>query len=154
MKFEHYGHKHFDKKMFERPVSNGEFTRYLNKPEKGFWGSPLNSKNSWKDFCISEEFKLSSLNEHFTFRLKRFARVLKVMNKKDLFSLYRKYGIEGEDGRPTLDWEGIIDSYDAMILMIPSDFDLLINLQLTCWDVDSVVVFNPYVVVELKYKAR
>ena len=153
MIFEHYGSKHFDKKMFEEPIYDAD-DEYLNKPSKGFWGSPTDSKNSWKNFCVSEGFNLSKLNDHFEFKLKRFARVLKVLNKKDLDSLYRKYGIEGKYGRRALDWNRIIKKYDAMILIIPDDFDLVFDLHLTSWDVDSVVVFNPNVVVEIKDKAR
>lgn len=154
MEFIHYGSEHFNKEMFKAPLINGERVEALNKPLNGFWGSPVDSQNSWKNFCISEDYCVSSLDKHFKFRLKRLARVLKVMNKKDLDSLYHKYGIEGEYGRRALDWKRIVKTYDAMVLMIPDDFDLLINLQLTTWDVDSVVVFNPDVVVEIKDKTR
>ena len=153
MIFEHYGSKHFDKKMFEEPIYDAD-DKYLNKPSKGFWGSPIDSKNSWKNFCLSEAFNLSRLNDHFEFKLKRFARVLKVLNKKDLDSLYRKYGVIGEYGHRALNWEKIIKKYDAMILIIPDDFDLLYRLNLTSWDVDSIVVFNPDIVEEIKDKAR
>ena len=154
MIFEHYGSKHFDKKMFEEPITIGERVEALNKPSNCFWGSPVNAKKSWKDFCISEDFNVSSLKRHFKFGLKRFARVLKVLNKRDLYFIYRKYGIKDEHGRRILDWNRIVKSYDAMILFIPNDFDLLCKLHLTSWDVDSVVVFNPDVVVEIKDKAR
>ena len=83
MIFEHYGSKHFDKKMFEGAIYDAD-DEYLNKPSKGFWGSPIDSQNSWKNFCISEDFNVSSLKRHFKFGLKRFARVLKVLNEKDL----------------------------------------------------------------------
>ena len=156
MLFIHYGHKHFNKEMFESPIYKGERVSCLNKPSNGLWGSPVNSKKSWRNFCLAEDFNVSSLKKHFLFKIKESARVLKVLNNKDLFSLYRKYGIRGKDGRRALDWKRIIRSYDAMVLMIPDDFDLVFDMRLSSWDVDSVVVFNPDVVVEChrKDKAR
>ena len=156
MIFIHYGHKHFDKQRFIRsPHRNGEVQQLLNKPSKGFWGSPINSKNSWRDFCLSEDFRVSSLNKYFVFALKKSARVLKVMNTTDMLYLYRKYGMRGDHGRQYLDWKRITKSYDAMVLMIPTNnFDLLCDLNLTSWDVDSVVVFNPDVIVELPERER
>ena len=154
MEFIHYGSEHFSKKMFKEPVYDGDRVRCLNKPSKGFWGSPVNAKHSWRDFCLSEEFDVSSLDKHFKFKIKESARVLKVLNIKDLFSLYRKYGVIGEYGRRALNWKKIVKEYDAMLLLIPDDFDLLYRLNLTSWDVDSIVVFNPDIVEEIKVKAR
>lgn len=151
MIFIHYGSKHFDKQRFTRsPRRDGEVQQLLNKPSKGFWGSPVNSKNSWKDFCLAEDFRVSTLNKYFVFTLKKSARVLKVMNTRDMLRLYRRYGMRGDYGRQYLDWKRITKSYDAMVLMIPkNNFDLLCDLNLTSWDVDSVVVFNPDALVEL-----
>ena len=155
MTFIHYGSKHFDREMFERPIVKGETVRGLNKPLKGLWGSPVHSKKSWRDFCLSEDFRVSSLNERFLFKLKDSARVLKVLNTRDLFSLYTKYSIkEKRPSRPTLDWKRIAKSYDAMVLMIPNDHNLVYDLNLSSWDVDSIVIFNPDVVVELPKKSR
>lgn len=152
MEFIHYGSEHFSKKMFKGPIIKGLGS--FNKPLRGFWGSPVNAKHSWRDFCLSEEFDVSSLDKHFKFKIKESARVLKVLNIKDLFSLYRKYGVIGEYGRRALNWKKIVNEYDAMLLIIPDDFDLLYRLNLTSWDVDSIVVFNPDIVEEIKDKAR
>ena len=152
MIFIHYGSEHFNKEMFERPLFNGVQVRCLNKPLKGLWGSPVHSKKSWRDFCISEDFRVSNLNERFLFKLKDSARVLKVLNTEDLCSLYSKYTIE-ENG-PTLDWKRIAKSYDAMVLTFPTDFDLAYDLNLLSWAADSVVIFNPNVVVELPKRSR
>ena len=152
MLFIHYGSEHFDKEMFKKPLFDGDMVRYLNKPLRGLWGSPVNSNKSWKDFCLSEDYHVSSLNEHFLFTLKDSARVLKVLNAEDLCSLYSKYTIE-ENG-PTLDWKRITKSYDAMVLNIPNDSDLVYDLNLLSWASDSVVIFNPNVVVALPKRSR
>lgn len=155
MIFIHYGSEHFNKEMFERPLFNGVQVHCLNKPLKGLWGSPVHSKKSWRDFCLSEDFRVSNLNERFLFKLKDSARVLKVLNTRDLFSLYSKYSIkEKRPSRPTLDWKRIAKSYDAMVLMMPDDHNLVYDLNLSSWDVDSVLIFNPDVVVELPKKSR
>ena len=154
MIFIHYGSKHFDKEMFDRPIVRGEPVRSLNKPLNGFWGSPVHSKKSWSHFCLTEKYNLSCLHKHFLFKLKDSARVLKVLNMRDLSYLYRKYGIRIEYGRRSLDWKRIVKSYDAMILMLPDDFDQLLDFNLVTWDVDSIVIFNPDVVVELPKRSR
>ena len=154
MTFIHYGSKHFDREMFERPIVKGETVRGLNKPLKGLWGSPVDSNRSLRDFCLNEDFNVSSLNRHFLFKLKDSARVLKVLDTRDLSYLYRRYGIRGDYGRVSLDWNRIAKSYDAMVLMMPNDFDLTFNLNLCSWDVDSVVIFNPDVVEELPRRSR
>ena len=152
MLFIHYGSEHFNKEMFKKPISDGDMVRYLNKPLRGLWGSPVTSNKSWKDFCLSEDYRVSSLNEHFLFKLKDSARVLKVLNAEDLCSLYSNYTIE-ENG-PTLDWKRITKSYDAMVLNIPHDSDLVYDLNLLSGAADSVVIFNPNVVVELPKRSR
>ena len=47
----HYGHKHFKPNLFVRI-----YNVYYAKPLGGLWGSPIDTKNSWKDFCERENF--------------------------------------------------------------------------------------------------
>ena len=50
---------------------------FMNKP-KGLWASPADSDYGWEDFCLSNDFRVESLDTYFTFILKKDTKILKV----------------------------------------------------------------------------
>lgn len=63
--FVHYGAAHFDKDRF-LPAKNEEG---WVKPTGGLWGSPVDSKYGWKEWCEENHYKSDATEECFYFRL-------------------------------------------------------------------------------------
>ena len=88
------------------------------------WGSPINSKNGWKNWCECNDFDVERLNKSFTFTLKEGSKVLYVRNDNELqdlklihcfdrLNLYVKYGY---GNKYCMDFERLfaVHGYDAM----------------------------------------
>ena len=130
----HYGSSVYDKNRF-MPVCNCPWNK--PKPHTCLWGSPTDSQNSWKNFCVSENFRTNSLREHFTFRLVHPERILFIHDEKSLGILkqYTKNGFY-------IDFEKIYaDGYSGIEVSI-TDFGILTPHILLSWDVDSIVMFD------------
>ena len=145
--FIHYGHDKFDKDLFV-PIRNVGFV----KPVGGLWASPINSNYGWKDWCLSEEFHISLLDRSFRFSLNKAAKVYTIDNRKQLYSLpidhNKSYKIDLSI-RPFLDFELISKRYDAIWLTIDGERDTrcLRPLNLYGWDVESLLVLNPNIII-------
>lgn len=75
----HYGHDKFDLEQFQ-PVNFRDY--WISKPSGGFWGSPVNSKDSWKGWCQANDFDKCDFSKciRFTF----IGRVLRINTMADL----------------------------------------------------------------------
>lgn len=64
-------------------INTGE---YNNKVMNTLWGSPVDSKFSWKSFCDSENFLLTEdhFQTHFLWTMKENSKILTVETLKDL----------------------------------------------------------------------
>lgn len=143
-KFVHYGHREFDKNMFEK-ISNSPYFR--TKPEGGLWASDVEAKYGWKDWCKAENFRDCTGDNSFKFVLTDDARVLSINLVNDLEELPQV-----EDGFSistwvTLDFEKLSKMYDVIEVNISNDWDLYFSLY--GWDCDSIVVMNPEVIREV-----
>lgn len=142
----HYGANHFDR--FK--VNCHGFRIYNNKPKQAFWGSPVGSKNGWKDWCLAEDFHTESLDRHFCFRLQNGAKILHVYD----FNQVRDYIRErvDKDGFKWyyLDFTGIMKKYDGLELAMSGEnySKFHYNRLFYQWDVESIVIWNPGIVVE------
>lgn len=147
----HYGSDHFDRSMF-RPIIN--YPYLWVKPLGGMWSSPVDSKNTWENWCRKKEFRLEKLDKQFIFILAEGSRVLRISSNKDLDELYSQ-GYKRSciyrhpflhDDSYYLDFEKILaDDYDAIQVTINSE----ISTSLYHWDCDTLLVLNPDCVVEL-----
>lgn len=152
-KYIHYGHSSFDLFRFT-PIQNREM---FSKPSGGLWASAVDSEYGWKEWCTDENFRMSNLSESFEFVLTEWAKVLHIRSVKDLESLPRHEtpGWYGELMWDCLDFEILLSQgWDAIELHL-SEEDLSqvgfcegLYYKLYGWDCDSILIMNPYVVVE------
>jgi hypothetical protein len=147
-KFIHYGHDKFDKDLFV-PIRNFVFV----KPIGGLWASPINSNYGWKDWCLEKHYCIPKLDKFFSFKLNINAEIFIINSKRDLHSLPVYYNESLKFGLkeiPFLDFELISKNYDALWLTndgIKAVHDPMDLLNLHGWDVESLLVFNPNIII-------
>lgn len=144
-KYIHYGNEEFKREKFE-PIKNRSM---MAKPLGGFWASPVDSERSWKEFC-ERDGVACDMTKSFTFSLSENARVLSINSVDDLAklpvdtkgpnSLCLALGLD-----PIPDFEELAKNFDAIEVSISSDGRLYDKLY--GWDVDSICIFNPEVIV-------
>ena len=142
----HYGDNEFDKNKFAE-IKNKQF---WVKPKGGLWASRLNGINSWKRWCIAEEFCLEKLEKYFKFKLKENTRFLQIESSNQLKYLPRvKSPIPQLEGTGIyLDFEKIKEDFDAIEVLISKDNQLYWDLY--GWDCDSLLVLNKDVIEIIK----
>ena len=141
-KYIHYGNDHFDPLLFE-PIYNDIG---INKPRGGFWASPVAANYGWVDWCEAERFCLRKLETHFEFNIKEDSKILYIRNRVEMNAALKyktDFGIAGL--RMTyLDWERIAaDGYQAIVFEMNHDTHWDYNM----WDVDTLVVIDPDIVI-------
>lgn len=145
--FTHIGSNKFLIKKF-RKIEN--FPGISVKPLGGLWAS---DDYSWRHF-VNTEFPEKKSKKSFRFVLTRTARVITISNLKDWEWFTKKYGrlVYKRDidlKYYYFDWPLIASIFDALIVNV-SNFNLLeLPFELSYYDVDSIVVFNPNVVRQL-----
>lgn len=144
--FIHKGHPTFDPNKFLKIKNIPLFV----KPMGGLWGSPIDSSLDWTSFVNGENFnKQKYIKNSFKFKLNTDS-VLIIDDAHKLDNLPHLDTWETICDKPMhsfydeLDFEQLAKSYDAMVVLISSDYKLYERLY--GWDVDSVLVFNPDVV--------
>lgn len=142
-KYIHYGFTEFDKNLFQ-PISNGPIP---TKPLGGLWASPVDAQYGWSAWCKNEAFGDCDSGNSFTFSLSENARVLTLRHKDDLNDLPKVNAIFSHPLWVCLDYEGLQESgWDAVeVDMSGGGNDLYFPLY--GWDCDSIVIFNPDVIV-------
>lgn len=168
----HYGSDHFDIGLFKQIVLDPDG---FDKPiAGGLWGSPIDSKKAWKDF-VMENFpdRINQLQAHFLFTLKENARLLyidsvellktlpeydceitRIFKERDLFIERNRSKYPPGFSRPIyLDFSELQKTYDAIEVSFSSDNSIGVfsglNSALMSWDVDSILVFNPDIIIPL-----
>lgn len=139
----------YDQKSF-KPIQYGGTAATLNKCHNGLWACPLESTYGWKQWCEKEDFPLA--NDLFTFKLKDNAKIYVIDNYEDLeriSTLKDRFGMRYINFKELLDnnYDGIYASENAVksLRYISNS-----NIQdLSSWDVESLCVFNPSVVIPL-----
>ncbi len=151
----HFGSNHYDKQRLERAVTSDKKYRRLDKPN-GLWASPIDAKYGWKEWCENEEFRLEGLEESFEFTLSPEAKILrieKLSDATDYFIADRRidYANTLITTVYSLNLPLIYDRYDAMEVILSNDWQTFhdINIFYT-WDVDSICVWNPDIIVKVK----
>lgn len=137
----HYGHKHFDRDLFE-PIKNKTFV----KPFGGLWASNVNARYGWKDWCEVEEFCECDKENSFSFTLSDDARILQINSTKDIKNLPSH---QGDFSYPwvILDFKEISKTYDVIEANISNSSELYFALY--GWDCDCILVMNPDVIQEI-----
>jgi hypothetical protein len=158
--FKNYGYKHIRKDYDYMSIYKNDLkTKMLQNKPCGLWGSPIKSSYSWKNFCEGNDFNTWCLEIENTVCIDS-SNCLYIQSKKDLrkldpfliknkFSTYPKY---------VIDWNRIMHKYDGIIIYISNISDMF-NLSideygLSCWDVDSVCIWNLDKILYTKQKIR
>lgn len=130
MQFIHYGSKQFNPNMFGT-IKN------LNssKPSGGLWGSPIDSKYGWKEWCKEEDY-CHDFSHFFTFQVQGNIHIIDSL--EDLLVLPTV-----QDQYP--DFEKCLRiGIDAVLLTVKGKcltrFSYPISLYE--WDCESIVVLN------------
>lgn len=136
----HYGHDQF---RTPDPICNCD---WRTKPRGGLWASRIDDPRGWKDWCEAEEFRLSSFDKYFKFKLKTDARVLELDDEKclDYLPTLRPYHKDSADifSMCVPDFEELEREYDAVEV---TAIDKL-YYPLYGWDCNSILVMNPDVI--------
>lgn len=163
-KYIHYGSSEFRKDWFE-PIAN---RLYSNKPEGGLWASPIGDDVfGWVDWCTSEQFNISNLDEHFIFSLKDDSKILSLKTKRDLYELSKdvlrpNYWRKGVHDCKT--YSEFLESCENFGVEVFLDFEKLLLLgydaieysvaelyfELYGWDCDCVLILNPDCIIMAK----
>lgn len=145
----HYGCTEFRKELFNS-VRNRKFI----KPNGGFWASPLDSERSWESWCISNEMNSWLNGGSFTFTLTDDAKVYHIYSIADLYELPRNKTAVALFNEYYIDFEACVRSgIDAIELHLSEERDnhdgFMKGLywELYGWDVDSLLIFNPDIIV-------
>lgn len=145
----HYGNDHFDLDIFKEKAANTRDNSFMNKPPYGFWASPVGIDYwTWRDWCESEDYHTERLDKSFKFTLTKEARVLTVRQRENIFPYLINNNILK---RKILDFNTIMTSFDGMELIHGHgrNFTDLHYNEFYAWDVDSIVIWNPYIIVPI-----
>lgn len=144
-KYIHYGALSFQPDKFQ-PIKNKTYGAV--KPIGGIWASPINAKLGWKQWCVSEEFRINKLSTSFEFYLDDNARVCHIKSVDDLRKLPRLQGLDST--LYCIDFEKAMVKYDAIELHLSDEIndDYLDGLyfRLYGWDCDSILIMNPNII--------
>lgn len=147
-----YGTNKYEKDKFVPIYLNSPFAQINNKPHGGLWGSPVDSTNGWGDWAYKNEFHLHTLGEHFLFRIKNWKKIYIIDDIEDLKAISTKKNFMGFK---SIDINRLISKYDG-IYATSKAVTTLKNIEKTgyqgldTWDVESICVFNPSQIEEVK----
>lgn len=148
MIFVSYLNGEYDQKAF-KPIEYDDVYTIANKCRYGLWACPIDSNFGWKEWCEREDFP--SGNDLFTFKLKDNAKIYVVDNYEDL---ERISTLKDRFGRGSINFKELLaNNYDGIYVTDNAVSSLRYiegNIQdLSCWDVESLCVFNPNVIIPL-----
>jgi hypothetical protein len=143
----HYGSSCFDINIFKEKATNPRDKSFMNKPPYGFWASPVGSDYwTWREWCESEDYCTDRLDASFKFTLTKKARILTVRKREDIFPYLIPIA---HFGGYKLDFNKIMKDYDGMELIHGNRYLELHDNEFYAWDVDSIVIWNPYIIVPM-----
>lgn len=175
--FVSYGTNEFSKDKFIPPFMRDD----VNKPQHGFWGSPIDSLNGWGEWCNRENFHTDKLDEHVLFKIKKGSNIYIIDTQEDLDNISKYEDIEDmiqtiqrrfkcsyEMARDTalkyyhnslkkiIDFNYLYKHYDGIFVTERAVKELR-NVNngdgLYWWDVESICVFNPDIIEVIKENA-
>ena len=157
----HYGNTKLDRSRFGSKISR-RFT-LGSKPDFGcLWASPMDDDSfTWKDWCDCEGFMKCDENNSFKFSLTDNAKVLNIYTENYIIHYIQRNPLfgntftamfidENEHIRTgicdSIDFQKILnDGYDGIELFNARSLHYTV---FNSWDCDSIVVFNPDVIIE------
>lgn len=170
-KYIHYGWDHFDPTYFNQDFDDSKYVNrgwHWPKPfnhKAGLWASPENCHYSWRNFCEAEDYHVSDLNSSFVFTIKHPENIFHVKDERTLCSFIMGYMKEHDRTRQSyIDTFIKGDGYPSPIGIyynkliedgyVGLEVDMSIYWKIRpifCpWDCDSILVFKPEEIVEVK----
>lgn len=151
LNFVHYGCTKFEIGRFD-PISYSERNPWGMKPMGGFWASPEGERFcTWKHWCEKEAFhRRCEESNSYRFHLRKGSRVFVVDSKETFDNLVEICEIPDNpalwDPRPRMDYTKLEKLGYKAVLVLLSEYGELKH-DLFGWDVDSLVVFDPSIIV-------
>ena len=133
----------FDKELIDIDLKS----KYMNKPNRGFWGSPVDAEFGWKEWCENEDYGCYDFDNPIYWRLKE-GKIFQV-DWDDLESEeFNQYVTRTSYRTPLLDFESMredgiiaVQLMNACIGHSFTDFGD-IELMFNSWDCESIVVLD------------
>ena len=145
----HYGSNQLIKDKVTEMKREAGSNMYINKPDFGLWGSPVDCEFGWKEWCESEDFRTDTLDRYFVFKVKDGDKIFTVRKNDDVSDyLYTPHLFTLKYMFPPkyIDFDKIMKEYDGMELIHGDNYMDLHYGYFYSWDVDSIVVWNPDVI--------
>lgn len=148
--YRHYGSSSFIPELVY-PVTRSRTI----KPVGGLWASPVDSKNSWYNWCISEHWDHGSLSKHFDFVIDDHSKIFQINSLSDLKCMidrfpgrcmekYESNMYRSEHSELHLthfpDYVKLSKMYDGVEISITNCPELYYAMY--GWGVDSLVIWN------------
>ena len=144
--YKHYGAKKFNYELIKHQFSNNFSDPWISlwKPY-GLWGCRKDQEFNWYDYCSSQNFRNIKEDDYFYFKLRENTKVLEIHNAKDIIP-YTYLNITNR-----LNLNKLVHDYDAIELFLFENYEELhYNDIFYSWDIDSICVWNPQVIIPLK----
>lgn len=143
----HYNSDAYDKERLKRALTKERLYQRLHKPH-GLWASPVNTEIGWKEWCEDEDFHIDRLEKNFEFTLSPEAKVLTINKLEDAADFLLVESMGRYMALYRLNHSLIYSRYDAMEVCMSSDYMRLHdNNVFYGWDVDSICVWNPDIII-------
>lgn len=122
----------------------------------GLWASPVNSGWGWKEWCESEQWSPENFDwrKHFRFHLAEASKILEIHKEVDILPyLEPKFITEKNcfglktDCTDRLNISKLTIEFDGMEVFMSENWEELHYSIFYSWDCDSLVVWNPDVIV-------
>lgn len=127
-----------------------------NKPLGGLWASPLNSDNSWGEWCSDNSFRLDTLSKHFIFKLNKNSNIYVIDDINDLIEISTITNIIGQKSIniPYLvqNYDGVFVTSKASHKLRQTPYDMNLN-DLYSWDVESICIWNSNIIIPIEENA-
>ena len=144
--------KKFDPTKLRTIIGN---VSLINKPEKAFWGSPVNAEFGWKEWCQCEDFGSYDWNNYVIWSLEPNCKILRIdwddiVHKEileDYLTIPYEFMATGCSWfENCLDFKKLkTDGIVAVELMNPAighSFKYDLEMMFNSWDCESIVVLD------------
>jgi len=133
---------------------------------KGLWVSVENGNDDgWKDWCLSEEFKLRNLNSESEVVLKTEAKILILKSIADIHAFTEMYKTkppyikdcsEVYNGTTYINWSAVAEKHQGIIIT-PYQYGCRLNdncFWYYGWDCASGCIWDPMAIKEVNLRIR
>ena len=176
-----YGFDKFDKEKFKAEIETADLNDRKDKPANAWWGSPIDAKFGWKEYCLSAKYGTCGKGTAYVPYVKwkiNNAKIYEIRNFEDLANIpviksagvYEDYSIDFNELKEN-GYDGIeicMDEYHFGHIGVDTEEVLEIAPNLTkeqariasdiedmlnTWDCDSICIWNSDVIEIIEEKS-